>query len=660
MDLFNTKKKSIIAMLSVCALAPILPAYTPLPVVPQIAEAASEQAKGIDYLVLVNKNHKLPDDYEANVPLVIAKNSMGREFQIERDTYAHFVELRDELLKQGIQIELDSIYRSVARQQEIVKEFTEKYGADYVRQYVAVPGYSEHHTGLAVDICLVVDGKVIDDNDEMIAQKEIFAKIHPLLAKHGFILRYMPGKENITGYSYEPWHFRYVGQETAQEISSKGLTLEEYLNAKKSSADSLAIKDERATADYWVKKNQKGDTECLTQAEIVAANQEMRTKSVSLTDLEHYPKTVDGTVLKEMILDAQQDFREEAEPGEHYDKGGKLIRQADYDLDKDNCNLDKIPVRTDIRYGVITQRSDMRLLPTAKYYFDDASFQHYDDLQGTAIDPCEPVLVMHESRDRQFAFVVGRYYKGWVNRKDIGFTDKSTWKKYVSPKNFLVVVDHKKKVHVNGSRDVLFQMGSIIPLKSSAARGSAYKAILPVSVNGRLSEVTVPIKKDDTVNPGYLPCTPNNFVRQSLKFRGDIYGWGGMEESVDCSAFVQDVYRSMGILLPRDADQQELAMNNSVSLAGLATADRYGKVGEAPVGALLFKPGHVMLYLGRDAQGTPLVIHSASSYFTFAGGKASKHYIRQVLVSDLSYQNGKGIKTIDGMTSIGSIARRNP
>ena len=116
----------------------------------------------------------------------------------------------------------------------------------------------------------------------------------------------------------------------------------------------------------------------------------------------------------------------------------------------------------------------------------------------------------------------------------------------------------------------------------------------------------------------------------------------------------------MGILLPRDADQQELAMNNSVSLAGLATADRYGKVGEAPVGALLFKPGHVMLYLGRDAQGTPLVIHSASSYFTFEGGKASKHYIRQVLVSDLSYQNGKGIKTIDGMTSIGSIARRNP
>ena len=153
----------------------------------------------------------------------------GKEFQIEPETYQHFEQLRQDLKKKGIQIELDSVYRSVARQKEIVAEFTQKYGADYVKQYVAVPGYSEHHTGLAVDICLVVDGKVIDDNDEMIAQKEIFAQIHPLLAEYGFILRYPQGKERITGYSYEPWHFRYVGKETAKKICDAGLVLEEYL-----------------------------------------------------------------------------------------------------------------------------------------------------------------------------------------------------------------------------------------------------------------------------------------------------------------------------------------------------------------------------------------------------------------------------------------------
>ena len=197
-----------------------------------VAFAETTQSTNFDYLVLVNKTEKLPDDYESKVQLINVKNSFGKEFQIEKETYKHFMKLRDEMLKEGIQIELDSIYRSVARQQEIVEEFTEKYGTDYVNKYVAVPGFSEHHTGLAVDICLVIDGKIVDDNDEMIAQKEIFSKIHKKLADYGFILRYLPGKENITGYAYEPWHFRYVGKKVAKSIYSKNLTLEEYISEK--------------------------------------------------------------------------------------------------------------------------------------------------------------------------------------------------------------------------------------------------------------------------------------------------------------------------------------------------------------------------------------------------------------------------------------------
>ena len=196
-----------------------------------IAFAAVDTDNNFDYLVLVNKVEKLPDNYESKVQLINVQNSFGKKFQIEKVTYEHFVKLRDDLLKNdGIQIELDSIYRSVARQKEIVAEFTEKYGDARVKKYVAVPGFSEHHTGLAVDICLVVNGKIIDDNDEMIAQKEIFRKIHKKLADYGFILRYLPGKEDITGYAYEPWHFRYVGEDVAKEISAKNLTLEEYLS----------------------------------------------------------------------------------------------------------------------------------------------------------------------------------------------------------------------------------------------------------------------------------------------------------------------------------------------------------------------------------------------------------------------------------------------
>ena len=132
-----------------------------------------------------------------------------------------------------VNIELDSVTRSVAEQQTLWDNWTVEYGEDYVKKYVAVPGYSEHHTGLAIDICIEKDGKRINDNDEMIAEKDIFAKIHTKLAKYGFILRYLDGKDDITGYGYEPWHFRYIDDaEVAKEIMDKGLTLEEYLQSK--------------------------------------------------------------------------------------------------------------------------------------------------------------------------------------------------------------------------------------------------------------------------------------------------------------------------------------------------------------------------------------------------------------------------------------------
>ena len=134
------------------------------------------------------------------------------------------------LNNEGIDIELDSTTRSVAKQQKLWDEWTKKHGSEYVQKYVAVPGYSEHHTGLAIDICLHKNDKRIDDNSEMIAEKEIFAKIHKKLSKYGFILRYPKGKKEITGYEYEPWHFRYIDNpKIASEIMDEGMTLEEYL-----------------------------------------------------------------------------------------------------------------------------------------------------------------------------------------------------------------------------------------------------------------------------------------------------------------------------------------------------------------------------------------------------------------------------------------------
>lgn len=183
---------------------------------------------GADYLLLVNKENLLPKNYE--VEFVNITNKNGKEFQIEKRTKDAFLGLQADLAKDGIFIEFDSGYRSVKRQQEIMDEFIKEKGEEYARRVVAVPGTSEHHTGLALDIALVIDGKYIDDNEEMIKNTEIFARIHAKLAKYGFILRYPKGKENITGFAYEPWHFRYLNDaKIAEQITQNKLTFEEYL-----------------------------------------------------------------------------------------------------------------------------------------------------------------------------------------------------------------------------------------------------------------------------------------------------------------------------------------------------------------------------------------------------------------------------------------------
>lgn len=188
-----------------------------------------------DYMVLVNKTNKLPSDWEEKVELVDTKNAWDEDIKVEKEAYKQYKKLEKELKDEGIIIRLDSTYRSVKAQQELWDEWSadpEK-GPEYVKKYVAVPGYSEHHTGLAIDVCLEKDGELIYDNDEMKAEKEIFKKIHSKLAKYGFILRYPEGKKDITGYDYEPWHFRYINNpKIAKEIMDKDLTFEEYLKNK--------------------------------------------------------------------------------------------------------------------------------------------------------------------------------------------------------------------------------------------------------------------------------------------------------------------------------------------------------------------------------------------------------------------------------------------
>lgn len=184
------------------------------------------------YMILINGSNRLPDGFEKTVEIIPVENAVGEKYQIEKKTYEAFLRLREDLLENdGIQAELISVYRTVAQQEAIFERYTKNHGLEYAKTYAALPGHSEHHTGFAIDVGFLLDGKVDHSIAGLLNADHLFKTVHKKLPKYGFILRYPEGKESITHVGYEPWHFRYIdAPEIAKEITDKGICFEEYWN----------------------------------------------------------------------------------------------------------------------------------------------------------------------------------------------------------------------------------------------------------------------------------------------------------------------------------------------------------------------------------------------------------------------------------------------
>ena len=138
--------------------------------------------------------------------------------------YKIFLLMKKEALKNGYNIDIMSGYRSYKYQDMLYKSLINEKGLNYTLRHVALGGASEHQTGLAIDICVYKNDKCYIEN-ELIDFEEINWLCNNA-HRFGFILRYIDGKEDITGYNYEPWHFRYVGN-MASYIYYNNLVLEE-------------------------------------------------------------------------------------------------------------------------------------------------------------------------------------------------------------------------------------------------------------------------------------------------------------------------------------------------------------------------------------------------------------------------------------------------
>lgn len=188
--------------------------------------------KDLDVTVLVNKEHILDKDYVPLEMYVVDENENNfHQFKdaslkpmLRSDIKEYVDKLINDAQELGLPIIVDSGYRSFKYQQVVLDALIKEKG-DEAFKLVALPGASEHQTGLAIDFAYYENGIYNDDVKEN-DKEAIWLKNNAW--KYGFILRYPKGKEDVTGYNFEPWHFRFVGLKLAKYLFKNDLTLEEY------------------------------------------------------------------------------------------------------------------------------------------------------------------------------------------------------------------------------------------------------------------------------------------------------------------------------------------------------------------------------------------------------------------------------------------------
>lgn len=226
----KSKKKSIAFIAAVLVLiAAVLTAVSRKPV-PSFSDISDLSHKTADMgngwnLILVNREYCIPDDWETELTVL----SNGEK--VDSRVYPYLQRMFDDARADGLCLYVNAGYRTYEQQRDLLDSKTNEYRRDgytkktareLAEKWVALPGTSEHQLGLAVDINADTDYTPSD---------EVYGWLALNAYKYGFIQRYPEDKTEITGIIYEPWHYRYVGEEAAREIKENGMCLEEYIES---------------------------------------------------------------------------------------------------------------------------------------------------------------------------------------------------------------------------------------------------------------------------------------------------------------------------------------------------------------------------------------------------------------------------------------------
>lgn len=428
------------------------------------------------------------------------------------------------------------------------------------------------------------------------------------------------------------------------------------------------LSEAQLSPDYWLDALAEPDRIILTPAQIAQQNARMVAEEPSIFDLEALPARLSGDQVSGWIQDLAS-----LPTRDLFDEQGRKVEADVLAAIGANRALDAVPADQTTRYGMAVQRADLRAFPTRLRVFHSADDSDIDRFQESALFPGDPLVITHESADGEWLFVVSQRYAAWIERQYVAEGARDAVLAWGRSDAFLVVTGataHTVYTPENPRvSDVQLEMGLRVPVLED------WPPLDPV--NGQLASahhvIQLPVRNDDgtlafepallprsaDVANDYLPLTEANLIRQSFKFLGERYGWGHSYGTRDCSGFVSEIYRSFGVLLPRNTSRQSVtpALNRLAFSADDSHQARIDALAEARVGDLVFIPGHVMMILGH-VDGEPVAIHDTAgmSWLPDPDGELVRLRLNGVVVTPiLPMMSNATTPTTDRITNIQRI-----
>ncbi|MEW9625722.1 C40 family peptidase [Rhodanobacter geophilus] len=432
----------------------------------------------------------------------------------------------------------------------------------------------------------------------------------------------------------------------------------------------LGVGDAQLTPAFWIGLQAHADQDILTRAEIDAENAELLKLDPTMHDLAALPATLPRAQVAGWIGHMSK------RPAHAlFDEHGQPVPAATLDKVVDDVALDAIPAQTTVRYGLVVERAALRTFPTTLRVFSSDDDHDIDRFQESAEFPGTPVAIVHASRDGQWLFVVSPRYAAWMQKQYVAEGAKDVVLAYAARTPYRVVTGASVRTVFTPEQPAVSQlqldMGTRVPLLATLPPDqpvngqtpyAAYTLQLPIrKADGSVALVPALLQKNTDTAADYLPLTPRNLITQAFKFLGERYGWGHSYDGRDCSGFVSDVYRSLGVQMPRNTGDQARspALEHRLFTAADSHAVRLQAAMQLRLGDLVYIPGHVMMVLGQW-QGQPWVIHDVLGMsYRKADGSTAHVKLNAVSVTPLlpMLYGRDGSTFIDHMTSIVRIRR---